>query len=506
MKGNAPHRLALAVLSTAQFLVVLDMTVVNVALPELQAGLGLSGASAHWVMTAYAVAFGGSLLVGGRAADAYGRRRVLRVGAGLFAAASVAGGVAPTAAVLLLARAAQGVGGALLSTAAFGILVATYHGGPVRARAIATWGSVGSLGAISGFVIGGALTQFLGWRAVFLATAPVGALLLAVAPRLVPASRAERATAVGGGSAVLATVGVASLALAVSSASAAGLASVGSLAAVALGVAALGAFALRERRSAHPLVPAGLVRGRAFAAAGAVGVAYGSTMLAVLVLLAVYLQSARGLSALEAGTLMLLLRVPAIGWARVAGRLVGRFGPGPFLLLGSAAMALGVLLLARVGTGGALAPQVAPGLLVLGAAIPAVAVAVSAAALGDVHPADAGVGSGLLTTFQWVGGALGFAVVSAIAGDPHAAAGDSVDAVVAAVRAGLLATSGLSLVAFLVAAGALASPLLSLPVRGAGRPVRRRRRRTVDEAADGGIRPVPGLPAPGPVCAGTQSA
>jgi EmrB/QacA subfamily drug resistance transporter len=499
MRGNAPPRLALAVLCTAQFLVVLDMTVVTVALPELQAGLGLPGASAHWVMTAYAVAFGGSLLVGGRAADAYGRRRMLRVGAGLFAAASLACAVAPTAAVLLLARAGQGVGGALLSTAAFGILVATFEAGPVRTRAIATWGSVGSLGAISGFVVGGALTQFLGWRAVFLATAPVGALLLAVAPRVVPGSRVERATAVGGRGAVLATAGVASLTLAVSSASAAGPTSVRALGAVGFGVVALAAFVLHERRSTRPLVPSGLLRGRSFAAAGVVGVAYGSTMLAVLMLLAVYLQSARGLSALEAGALMLLLRVPAIGWARVAGRLVGRFGPGPFLLLGSAAMALGVLLLARVATEGPLAPQIVPGLLVLGAAIPSVAVAVSAAALGDVRPTDAGVGAGLLTTFQWVGGSLGFAVVSAIAGDPHAAAGGSVDAVVASVHAGLLATTGLALAALLVAAVALTSPRVSLPVRRAGWPARPRRRPAVRAAVDGGVRSVP-------VCAGQPSA
>ncbi len=457
MTGAAPQRLLLALLCSAQFLVVLDMTIVNVALPDLQAALGLPGRSAHWVMTAYAVAFGGFLLVGGRAADAYGRRRVLVAGAGLFTAASLACGLAPTGTVLLLSRAAQGVGGALLSTAAFGLLVATFESGPRRTRAIATWGSIGSLGAIAGFVVGGALTELLGWRAIFLATVPVGAVVLLLAPRLLPASKADGGAPVDATGAVLATVGVASVAFVVSNGAALGWTAAPLVVAVLLAGLSLASFVTRERRSPHPLLPTRLFRGRSFATAGVVGVAYGSTMLAILMLLAVYLQSLRGLSAFETGALMLLLRVPAIGWARLAGQLIGRFGPRPFLVLGSALMAAGALVLSRLPAEGPLLTHLIPGLLVLGAAIPCLAVAVSAAALGGVRADDAGIGAGLLTTFQWVGGSLGFALVSAIAGDPHVSADVSTQAVLGSVHAGFLASAGLCLTAFLVAVAALLS-------------------------------------------------
>lgn len=334
-------RLLLMLLSSAQFLVVLDMTIVNVALPSLQADLELSSGSAQWVMTAYAIAFGGFLLVGGRAGDAFGRRRALVAGAALFTVASVACSLAPTAPLLIAARGAQGLGGALLSTAAFGTLVASFEAGASRARAIATWASTGSSGAVAGFVAGGAITDLLGWRAVFLAGVPLGCVLVAAAPRFLPESRGVRKP-VDAAAAVLATIGVALLAFVVSSGTGFGWRGI-SLIGVALTM--LAAFAARERFSAAPLVPTGLLRRRSFLTASAAGVAYGSSMLGVLMLLSVYLQAARGLSALAAGGLMLLLRVPAIGWARVAGRLVGRFGPHPFIVLGIALFAFGLVLL-----------------------------------------------------------------------------------------------------------------------------------------------------------------
>jgi len=250
---------------------------------------------------------------------------VLVVGASLFTAASLACSLSTTGSLLVAARGVQGIGGALLSTSAFGSLAATFVVGTTRARAIATWASVGSFGAVAGFVAGGAITELLGWRAIFLTSVPLGALLVAAALRLLPESRGEH-TVVDVPAAALATVGVATLAFVVSNG-----ASSGSQAVLLLGLAlvAFVAFAVRERRSAQPLLPAGLLRDRSFLTASAGGVAYGSSMLGVLMLLAVYLQAGRGLSALETGALLMLLRAPAIGWARLVGDLVGRFGPLP---------------------------------------------------------------------------------------------------------------------------------------------------------------------------------
>ncbi len=453
MRTPARSRLLLGLLCTAQFLVVLDMTIVNVALPAIASDLDLPDHGAHWVMTAYAVTFGGFLLAGGRAADAFGRRRALVSGAALFTAASLACGLATSEAILLPARAAQGAGGAFLSTSAFGILVATFAEGGSRTRAIAAWGSVASLGAVSGFVAGGILTELLGWRAVFLAGVPAGLFLVAGAPRLLPASRPAAGVVVDLTGATLATLGVGATAFVVTSAQATGWGDGRLVAAGGVAALALAAFARRERRARQPLLPRALLRSRPFAAAGLAGIAYGTSMLAILMLLAAYLQVGRGLSPLQAGALMLFLRAPAVGWARVAGPLVARHGAQVVLPMGTALMAAGVLLLARIPADGALAPRLLPALLVLGVAVPTVAVAVPAMALGSVATDDAAAGSGLLTTFQWVGGALGFALMSAIAGSPLGAA--TPQAIAGAAQKGFLACAALLLVASAANVGGL---------------------------------------------------
>jgi EmrB/QacA subfamily drug resistance transporter len=449
--GGMPHaRGLLTVVCAAQFMVVLDLTIVNVALPALQADLGLSAHSLHWVVSAYAVAFGGFLLVGGRAADALGRRRVLVAGAALFTAASLACGLAPSGAVLVAARAAQGLGAALLSPSAFGLLVAAFPAGRERTRAIAAWGSIGSLGAVFGLALGGALTELLGWQAVFLANVPAGVLLLALAPVVLPPSRATRRLPVDVAGAALATVGIAALAYLLSNGPATGWTSRPTAYAAALTAVALTAFVLRERRSRHPLLPSTLLRDRRFVGAGIVGLVYGATMLGMLLLLAVYLQAGRGLSPLHAGAALLLLRAPAVGWARVVGRLVARYGPQRFLVLGSVLMTTGLLSLVRVPAEGPLVTSLVPSLLVLGLAIPCLFVSVNAAALGAIEADRAALGSGLLSTFQWVGGALGLALVAAVSGDAHSHAGAPAGAVVDGVHTGFLACGALGIAALLV--------------------------------------------------------
>jgi len=457
MTWTSHPRALLTLVCSAQFLVVLDMSVVSVALPELRAELGMSASTGHWVMTAYAVTFGGFLLVGGRTADAFGRRRALVVGAALFTVASLVCGIAPSGAVLIVARAAQGIGGALLSTAAFGMLVSTFEVGRARTRAIAAWGSAGSLGAVAGFVAGGALTEIFGWRAIFIASVPVGSVLLMAGRALLPDSRSEAVISIDVAGATFVTAGVAGVAFVVTSGALVGWTSLPVLAVATGAVGALATFVRRELRSRQPLVPSSLVRDRSFAVAGLVGISYGSSVLAILTLLALYLQVGRGLSALETGAVLLLLRVPAVAWARFAGRAVGRFGPRIFLVIGTALMSLGLLMLSRLPGQGPMALTLVPALLALGIAIPTLGVSVSATALGGVHPDDAAVGSGLLTSFQWVGGALGFAVVSAVAGLSDADDGDALE-IVGSVHAGFLASAALCAVAGAVAAAKLLRP------------------------------------------------
>jgi EmrB/QacA subfamily drug resistance transporter len=443
------QRFGLGLLCGAQFLVVLDMTIVTAALPVVRDDLGLSGRSVHWVMTAYAVTFGGFLIAAGRAADAYGRRRLLVLGAAIFTLASLACGLTPSSTVLLASRAVQGIGGALLSSAAFGMLVATFPAGRSRTRAMATWASTGSLGAVVGFVAGGALTELLGWRAIFLSVVPVGAVLAIAGRRLLPESRADSPVVVDLAAAALATVGVASLALLVTAGATAG-PSEWTGAALVCAAVSIGLFVARERRSAQPLLPRELACDRSFVATGVVGIAYGSSVLGLLVLLALYLQVGRGIGALQAGLLLLLLRAPAIVWARLAGRLVSRVGPRPVVATACAAMAAGHLVCARLPTEDPFLTTLLPGLLVLGIAIPCLGVAVPTAALAGVRPDDAGIGSGLLTTFQWVGGSLGFAFVTAIAGTTSSAGSAGSAATVAYVHAGFVASAALCALALVI--------------------------------------------------------
>jgi EmrB/QacA subfamily drug resistance transporter len=460
MAGATHPRWLLALACSAQFMVVLDVTIVNVALPSLRDELELSTRGLHWVVSAYAVAFGGFLLVGGRVADALGRRRVLVTGAMLFTAASLACGLAPSGAVLVGSRAVQGLGAALLSPAAFGLVVASFAEGRERTRAIAVWGSIGSLGAVTGLAAGGVLTELLGWRAVFLVNVPVCLTLVALAPVLLPASRATRRTPVDLTGAVLATAGVAALAYLLSNGGALGWRSASSAGSAAVAVAALALFALRQRWAPHPLLPAGFLRNGRFVGAGTVGLLHGAVMLGMLLLLAVYLQEGRGFTPLQAGIVLLLLRGPAVGWARLVGRLVGRFGPEPFLVLGSALMATGLLFLTRLPADGPLATSLVPGLAVLGLAIPCLFVSVNAAALGRVDPDQAALGSGMLSTLQWMGGALGLALVAALARDPAAGADAPPSAVVEGVHTGFLACALLGVLALALAVGVVLAPRL----------------------------------------------
>ncbi|HET9243339.1 MAG TPA: MFS transporter [Gaiella sp.] len=453
-RAEAPQptrsRLLLPVLGAAHFLVVLDVTIVNMALPALQTELGLSPTGLHWVVTAYAVTFGGSLLLAGRLGDLVGHRRVFVTGLVTFTLTSIGCGLAWSGPTLVVARIGQGVGAALLSPAAFSLLLSTSHGVRERNRAIATWGSIGSLGAVMGIVLGGALTEAAGWRSIFLVNVPVGLAALVALPFVVAAGRPSATGRLDVVAGALATLGVGAFALALSDAPLAGWTSPSTAVTAAVGVVAVALFARRDRRAADPLLPWALLAEARFLVPAVLGLVQGGAVLGMLFLLAAYLPTAHGLSALETAAALLVLRVPALGWAGVVGRLVTRFGAEPALVGGTALLAAGLWLLAAIRPDGQAAWATLPALLILGLAIPASFVPASVAALAPVPVDRTGIASGLLKALQWIGGALGIALVAATSGGLDTAGADA-RSLSDGARAGFLAlavvTTGAAMVA-----------------------------------------------------------
>jgi EmrB/QacA subfamily drug resistance transporter len=403
-------------LCAVQFMVVLDVTIVNVALPAIGSDLGFSASGLQWVVGAYAVVFGGFLLLGGRAADLAGRRRMLRAGLVLFSASSAVCGLAWSPDVLVAARCLQGLGAALLSPAALSLLAARFPEGRERASALGAWGSVGAFAAASGFLLGGLVVQLLSWEWIFLANVPIGMLALVATPFVLDESRAGGPRGLDLTGAVYVTGGVALLVYALTAPREGVLLTRGALLLLATAAVLLALFARRQRRAPLPLIPRGAIRWRSVAGANLAGFLQGAMMLATYLLLALGMQQVLGYSPIATGLGLLAVRGTSIGWARVAGGLVGRHGPRPVLLAGMAAMTLGLLLLTRLAPGASYATTLLPGLLVMGLAIPFVFVGAGAAALSGVHPDDAGLASGLLAASQWVGGAIGLALVSAVSG------------------------------------------------------------------------------------------
>ena len=413
--AQGPSRLLLPLLCVAQFLVVLDVTIVNVALPAIGEDLGFASASLHWVISAYAVAFAGTLLLGGRAADVVGPRPAFLAGVALFTVSSLACGLATDPASLLAARCAQGLGAALTAPAALAIVAAVFPEGPARNRALGIKGSVTAFGAAAGVLLGGVLTEVLSWGWIFLVNVPVGVAALLVAPRVVPRAGRRRKRGFDVPGAVLGTAGLGSLTYGFTLAGERGFGDSGALATCAAGAVLLIAFALWERRTPDPLLPLAALRRRSNAGANVVGFLQGGVMLAVFLLLTFAMQGLLGLSALETGAGLLAARAPSMVWSKAAAWLSGRIGATRTTCIGLAAMAGGISLFARVPAEGSYLADLLPGLLVLGAGISLVFVPLSIAALEGVPRGQAGVASGLLTASMWVGGALGIAAASALA-------------------------------------------------------------------------------------------
>src|ERR671930_241028 len=407
--------LALALLLGVQFMVVLDIAIVNVALPSIQQDLGFSERNLQWVVSAYALLFGGLLLLGGRVADLLGRRRLFIAGLIVFTAASLASGFAWSEAVLIGARALQGFGAALITPAALSILTTTFTEGKERNTALGAWGAVGAFGAVAGVLLGGVLTSALSWHWIFYVNVPVGILGLVLAPLFLTESRDAHAKSFDVPGAVLVTSGLVTLVYAITQANNYGWGSIATIGLFASAVALLAAFVGWELRTPEPLMRFGILRLRTVSGANVAGLVMGTAMFGMFLMLTLYMQQVLHYSAMKTGVAYLAVAATAIVWSAIAAQLVTRIGVKPVLVAGMTALTAGLLYFTQVSVGGSYIGDLLPGFLLISVGIGFSFVPISIAALAGVQPAEAGLASGLINTSQQIGGALGIAALTSIA-------------------------------------------------------------------------------------------
>ena len=406
------HRLglALAVICAAQLMVVLDATIVNIALPKIQVALGFSVANLAWVVTAYSLAFGGLLLLGGRAGDILGRRRVFITGIAVFTVASLLGGIAQTEGELLAARVLQGIGAAIASPTALALITSNFPEGKPRNSAFGIYAAMSGSGAAIGLLLGGVLTSYLDWRWVFFVNIPIGAVVLVLAPRVLREStRSTGRFDVPG--ALLATGGLVSLVYGFTHAASTAWSDTTTLTTIAVGVVALLVFVAVEQRSAHALMPLRIFRNRNRVGALVIMGTVASAMFATFFFLSQYLQDVLGYSPVRAGIAFLPISVGIIVSAQVASRLIPRTGPLPLVVFGTSSAALALGLMTHFGTTTSY-PQILVALMILSLGMGNTFVPLTLTAVSGVAREESGLASGLLNTFQQVGGALGLAVLA----------------------------------------------------------------------------------------------
>jgi EmrB/QacA subfamily drug resistance transporter len=407
----------LAIVAVAQFMVILDASIVNVALPTIKRDVGFSEQSLSWILNAYTLIFGGFLLLGGRAADRLGRRRLFMAGIALFSLASLVCGVSQSEGELLVARGFQGLGGAMVSPAALSIILTTFAEGPERNRALSVWGAIAGAGGAVGLLLGGVLVQLLSWRWVFFVNVPIGVVVLALAPRIVPESRSE-AAARGGydiEGAITITLGTMALVFTLIKATTWGWTSGRTIAGFVVSAVLIAAFVLIERRHEDPLVPLRIFSNRSLSAADATLLLVVAALFGMFFFLTLYLQQVLGFSALKTGIAYLPLSLTIIGASAVASRFVDRFTPKPILITGLLISTCGFVYLTSVSGHGDYASHVVPAMIILGTGMGMSFVPVTIAGTSGVAPGDSGLASGLLNTTQQVGGSLGLAILSSIA-------------------------------------------------------------------------------------------
>jgi EmrB/QacA subfamily drug resistance transporter len=409
--------LALALLVTTQFVIVIDASIVNVALPSIGAHLHFSRDDLTWVVNAYTLVFGGFLLLGGRLADLLGRRRMFVIGLVVFSLGSFAGGLAQSEAWLIVARAAQGFGAAIVSPAALSIITTTFAEGAERNRALGIWGAVAGAGGAAGVLMGGILTSGLSWRWVLFVNVPIGLAAATLAPRLLAESRAEHgAESLDIPGAVTVTAGLALLVYAVVDAVNVGWGSTGTILRLCGAAALLATFVAIERRQPHPLLPFSILRLRTRRGAILVGLSISMSLVGMFFFISLYLQDVLNYSPIQTGIAYLPLAFGIIISAGIASQLVTRVGFKPVLTAGLLLIAVGLAWFSRVpAPGGSYSANVLGPALFAAFGAGFAFVSVTIAAMTGTRPHEAGLASGLINTAQQLGGALGLAILATLA-------------------------------------------------------------------------------------------
>jgi EmrB/QacA subfamily drug resistance transporter len=408
--------LVLVLVCVAQFMVVLDATIVNVALPSIQRGLHFSPVSLQWIVNAYTLVFGGFLLLGGRAADLLGRQRLFIAGIVVFTAASLLNGIAPSSSVLIGGRALQGLGAALVSPAALSIVMTTFEEGRDRTRALGVWSAIAAGGGAVGLVLGGLLTDTLSWRWIFFINLPIGIAAVLLSLRYVPNTRAERRPeTVDLGGAVSVTAGLLVLVFGIVKAQEYGWTSARTLGTGALAVALLATFVVIELRSKEPLIRLGIFRVRSLTSANVSMLFVVSGLFAMFYFASLYVQEILGYSPLKAGVAFLPITAGIVIGAGISQQLIRQIGVRSVPLIGLGMAAAGLFLLGRLPTHGTYASDLLPGLMLMSIGMGLTFVPVTLIATTNIAAEDAGLASGLFNTSQQVGGALGLAALSTLA-------------------------------------------------------------------------------------------
>lgn len=452
----------LLLLCVAQLVVILDISAVNVALPDMAKGLDITGGGLGWAITSYSLIFGSLLLLGGRAADLLGRRRMFLTGLGIFIVASIAAATAGGAATFFAARGAQGLGAAMLSPAALSILMNTFKAGTPRAHALAAWGAVGGAGAAIGVLIGGALTQLIGWQAIFLINVPIGLSVALVARHLIPADeRSPRWSGLDLPGAALATASLGAIVFALSQAADAGWTSTQTLAVGGAGLAGLLCFVIVELRTTHPLLKVDRLADRGVGGGFALMLAASIALFGTFLLASLYLQNVLGTGALETGLGFLPLAVALALGVHAGSHVLGHAGVRVPMAAGFGVGAIGLLLLSGVDADGSYVSDILPGMVVTGLGLGVVLVCVSVSVMTGARDDETGMLSGLNTTGHEIGGSIGIAVLATIAAS--SSVGDATSGLAGGIGDAFLAAAGVAVLASAVAVIVLPAAATFLP-------------------------------------------
>ncbi len=427
----------------AQLMIILDMTVVNIALPSIQHGLGFSAASLSWVLNAYALTFGGLLLFGGRLGDIFGRRKVFMAGLAVFTLASLAGGLATSAPLLLAARAVQGVGGAIASPAVLALIISSFPEGRERTRALGIFTAVVMGGASLGLVLGGMITEWASWRWVLFINVPVGAAVILAAPRFLPETGRQPGRFDVAG-ALTSTAGMSALVYAFIRAASNGWADRLTIAAFATAAALLAGFLITEARSAHPVTPLRLFADRGRSASYLIRLLLVAGMFGMFFFLTQFLQQVLGFSPLRAGIAFLPMTAALFAVSRLAPRLVPRFGPKPLMVAGLLPVVAGMAWLSQISTATSYTSGILGPMLLLGTGMGVAFVPLTMASLHGVAPRDAGAAASMVNVMQQVGGALGLAILVTVFGTATRAAAHQMTAIRAAQPVHQIVTHGMA--------------------------------------------------------------